>query len=538
MSEQHKPSSLSAQWADGRLLLLLLASINFLFHVLISPRYGSVPDELYYVDCARHLAWGYEDHPPLTVATAWLLAHTIGTSLYALRLLPALASGILVWITGALAREMGGRRFAQGLAAAAVMAAPVYMVVHHWLTTNAFETTLWMACAWCVVRATNRDDPRYWVWFGVLAGIALENKYSVLFFLLGIIVGLIATKERKFFRSKWFWLGVGVALLLFLPNFLWEAHRHFPFLEHERDARQSWGRGRHGYLGFLIVQALITNPVVAGLWAIGGAWLLRATAGRRYRILGITFVVELGTLMLLHGRDYYVTPIYPMVIAAGCVALESWTAINRRWLRPAYAGLVVLTGLLLAPVIVPVLSLPNYVKYQQALGVFMPKALWPTTKTPIPLYLGPEIGWEPMVRQVAAIYNALPPEQQKVTAIYATYYPEAAVIDFYGGQYGLPKAISPHQSFWLWGPREYDGSSMIILGSDAASESAHCASVKEMGRVDMPTPTEHYQILLCQGGTPDLQQRWPGLRNWFDGKPLKSQPMERQRRNRNNKWNS
>lgn len=517
-AETHKPAGLSAQWADGRLLVLLLAAFQFLLHVALSGRYARMVDELYYLDCARHLAWGYEDHPPLIAATAWLVAHTIGVSMYALRLLPAIASGVLVWLTGAMAREMGGRRFAQGLACVAVIAGPVYLWVDHWFTMNAFEPVLWMACAWCVLRAINREDARYWIWFGVLAGIALENKYSILFFLLGIIVGLVATKERRFLRSRWFWIGVAVALLIFLPNFLWEARRHFPFLEHEHDTRVSWGTSRHGYLGFLAVQAMITNPMVAIVWTIGGIWLLFARAGRRYRILGWTFIVELVTLMVLHGRDYYVTPIYPMVIAAGGVALEQWTATRQRWLRPTFVVLVVLTGAVLAPIMVPVLSVDQYIKYPETLGQFLPKALWPTNKTPIPLYLAAELGWDQLAPKVAAVYNALPPEQRAKTAIYATYYPEASAINFYGGAYGLPQAISPHQSFWDWGPGPYDGSSMIIVGSDVETEAPHCPVLKEVGAVAMPTPSENYQILLCEGGKPDLRERWPSLRNWYDGK--------------------
>jgi len=518
-----KPAGGTSWLADGRALVLLLAVLNVVFHILISGRYGAIPDELYYPDAGRHLAWGYVDFPPLIAFLGWLLEHSIGVSLYALRLLPAIASGVLVWVTGCLAHELGGRRFAQALAALAVMAAPVYMLVHHWFTMNAFEPILWMGCAWCVVRAINRDDPHYWVWFGLLAGIGLENKYSVLFFVLGILVGLIATKQRKFFRSPWFWLGVAVALLVFLPNFLWEAQRHFPFLENEREVRLSWGPSKHGYLGFMIVQVLITNPVVALLWMSGLVWLFVAKQGR-YRTLGWTMVVVIAVLMAMHGKDYYVTPVYPMAIAAGAVGLEGWTQSRRRWLRPLYAVVILLTGMLLAPVVVPVLSRQAYPEYAQALGHLLPKRMWQRpNKNAIPGYLAEEVGWDQLARQVAEVYNALPPEQRKVTAIYATYYREAVAIDYYGAQYELPKAISGHESFWDWGPGGYDGKSMIIVGSDLATEQPNFASVKQVGRVDLPSPLEHYQILLCEGGKVDLQQRWPGLRNWFQGKPLQPQ---------------
>ena len=197
-SEAAKPHS---RFTSGLAIVLYLALAKLLLHLLTATRYGIFRDEMYYVACSQHLAWGYVDHPPMNVFIAWFARHAFGDSLLGLRLLPAIAGAALVWMTGQLAREMGGDRFAQALAALAVIPVPIYLIMHHWLTMNAFEPLLWMGCLWCVVRAINRGEPRYWFWFGTLTGIGLETKYSIAFLVFGVFVGVLLGPERGFSRA-------------------------------------------------------------------------------------------------------------------------------------------------------------------------------------------------------------------------------------------------------------------------------------------------------------------------------------------------
>src|SRR5579872_5293643 len=193
--------------ASGETIVFCLAAAKLLFHLLTAARYGIFRDELYFLDCAKHLDWGFVDQPPLIAVLTWSVTQLIGQSLLALRLLPAIAGAALVWLTGKIAREMGGGPFAQALAALAVIVVPIYMVLQHWLTMNAFEPLIWMGCAWCVVRMINDEDPRYWVGFGLLAGVGLENKYSIVFFAAAMLIGLALTSERRLLNSRWLWLG-------------------------------------------------------------------------------------------------------------------------------------------------------------------------------------------------------------------------------------------------------------------------------------------------------------------------------------------
>src|SRR3954469_10287535 len=180
-----------------------IAAADLLFHLLIANRYGIFRDELYYLACSEHLDAGYVDQPPLIGFVVWLARHVFGESLLGLRLIPAAAGAATVWLTGKLARELGGGAFAPALAALAAFAAPIFLLMSHWLTMNAFEPLIWLSCAWCVVRAINREQPRYWLWFGILIGVGMENKYSTAFFAFAVAGALLLTLQRRFLTSKW-----------------------------------------------------------------------------------------------------------------------------------------------------------------------------------------------------------------------------------------------------------------------------------------------------------------------------------------------
>jgi len=324
-------------------VVLYLAAAKLLIHLSTSGRYGIFRDELYYLACAEHLDWGYVDQPPLIALIAWFARHVFGSSLIGLRLLPAIAGATLVWLTGTLARELGGGRFAQGMAALAVLIAPIFLVFGHWLTMNAFEPLIWLGAAWCVARAINTGRASFWLWFGVLIGLGLETKYSIVFFAFGIVMGLLLTEHRRFLKNRWIWLGALAALLIFLPNLLWLVKHDFPFLELMRNIRHSGRDVARGPLAFIADQAFIVNPILFPLWCGGLLWLFfggtrkwadplngptsRGLKGRgRYRIFGWTYLVMLVTFIVLKGKNYYLAPAYPILFAAGAVAFERITA--------------------------------------------------------------------------------------------------------------------------------------------------------------------------------------------------------------------
>ena len=507
------------RFSSGSAIVLYIAFGKLVLHLATANRYGIFRDEMYYWAGSMRMSWGYVDHPPLTVWIAWIARHIFGNSPLGVRLLPALAGAALVWLTGKLTQEMGGGRFALALAALAVVVVPIYLVMHHWLTDNAWEPLIWMGCVWLLVRTINTGNARYWIWFGILAGIGFENKYSIAFLLAGLLVGMILTPHRHFLKSRYLWLGALACAVIALPNFLWQVMNHFPFLELMHRVRMSSRDVVRGPVSFISDQAAILNPALFPLWAGGVLWLFvgQGHEKRRYRLLGWAFLVVLTTFIVLKAKNYYVAPIYPMLFAAGAIGLERITHGRRigDWARIIYVALVIAVGALLLPFSAPVLSPENYLRYQKTLGI-QPPAFENQRNGPLPQWYADEFGWTEMVEKVARVYNSLPPEERARTAIFSNGWGEAAAVDFYGPQFGLPMAISKHNSYWIWGPRDYDGSTVIILRSDGRDEPSLFESVESVGRVEHPYSRrdEYFDILLCRGLKKKLKDIWPGLKEF------------------------
>ena len=518
-----------SRFLAGPAIVLYLVAAKLLLHLSMVARYGIFRDEMYYLACSRHMAWGYVDHPPLTVWVAWFSRVVLGDSPLGVRLLPIIAGAAVVWLAGALAREMGGGRFAQGMAALAVFVVPIYLVAHTWLTDNVFEQLIWMVCIWLVLRAINTGDAHYWLWFGVAAGLGFENKYSIAFLLLGLLVGVLLTPHRHFLKDRYLWLGVLACALISLPNLLLQAHYHFPFLELMHNIRMSNRDVVRGPVAFIADQAMIMNPILFPLWVAGLIWLffgkhiqpadLRSDDSshdsKRYRLFGWTYLVVLTAFIALRAKNYYVAPIYPILFAAGAIGLERLAAGWRigTWARGVYVALVIAAGAVLMPFSVPILSPESFLRYQKALG-FQLSEIEHQQNGPLPQWYADEFGWQEMVEKVAQVYHSLPPAERARTAIFSNSWGEAAAVDFYGPRYGLPQAISKHNSYWMWGPRDYDGSTMIILRSDGRGDREHFQSVQAVGRVEHPYSRrdEWFDIYLCRGLEADLRDVWPKLK--------------------------
>jgi hypothetical protein len=501
-------------FAGATAIVLYIAAASFLAHMLTAGRYGYFRDELYYLACARHLAFGYVDQPPMIAIVTWLTVHTIGTSLHALHFLPALAGAATIWLTAMIARELGGGRFAQGVSALSVAVAGIYVIMAHLLTMNIFEPLFWMGCAYLVIRIVKTGNQKLWLWFGVLAGVGLENKYSMALFGFALVVGLLLTAERKAFRLPWIWLAGGIAFAIFLPNLIWNIQHHWPFIELMRNIRASGRDVIRGPVTFMGEQILMMSPLNFPIWLAGLLFLFFGRNGRRFRVLGWAFLVVVGITMVLHGKDYYSAPAYPMLLAAGAVVIERAARV-RHWLKPATVLALIVTTAPLFPMMIPVLPLETYVDYQQTLGLAPPASEKSHLTSPLPQYYSDELGWQEMTAAVAQAYDRLPLGLRSVTAIYAQNYGEAGAIDFFGPQYGLPNAICPHQTYYLWGPRQFTGLSMIVLGDTREHLEQYFGQVIRTGSFGVPYALEKGPIWICtQPRGWNLKQIWPKLKDW------------------------
>jgi hypothetical protein len=501
-----------------RTTLIVLVAAKLAVHLPLLARYGYFRDELYFLDCGRHLDWGYVDCAPLVGLYA-KIGLIFGGSLPAIRILPMLAGAALVALTILLARQLGGGRFAQAVAGLCSLVAPIYLGVAGYLSMNAVEPLFWMGCVYLLIRIIQSDNSRLWLWFGVLAGLGLENKHSTVFFGFAVVVALILTPLRREFAKRWIWLGAAVALLLFLPNLVWQAVNGFPTHELLSNVREIGKNVVLSPIDFVAQQALLVHPATLPIWLAG---LVSLMVGRlsRYRILGWIFLVFFGVMMALNAKNYYLSPIYPMLLAAGAVVVESWLAgwaltRDRLWTRFAVFGYLVVFGAVTAPMALPVLSPEGFVAYQEKLG-FGPPKTEVAHVGPLPQFYGDRFGWPELVEEVAEIYWSLPSEERARTGIYASNYGEAGAINQFGPDLGLPPAICAHQNHFFWGPPPFDGDTLIWLQWRREDLEQICGSVEKAGEHFHPwgMAEENRPIYICRDPIMTLSEGWSRLKHW------------------------
>ncbi len=463
------------------------------------------------------------DHPPLIPFLIRLSRLLLGDSLRSIRFIPALASSLLIVQTAAIARKLGGRRYALLLSAICALIAPQYLSNGSLLGTNCLEPILWMGCAYFAILAIQRNDPRYWLWFGVVAGIGLEEKYSIALFGLGLVVGLLLTEQRRVFLNKWIWLGGFAALLIFLPNVLWNIKYDWPFLQLIRAIR---AEGRDVVLGpfpYFFQQTLLVNPLTAPIWLVGFFALLFSMRLKPYRALGWCYVVCYTAFFVLHGKNYYLAPVYPMLLASGAVVIES--AIHRagnvsphcQGLKLAIVVVLLASGAHLAPVVVPVLSPDGFLAYTKYLPFKLPVMEHSHARVALPQWYSDQFGWKEIADEAAVAWNRIPAAERRDCGIFAQDYGQAGAIDFFGRRQGLPPALSGHQTYFLWGPRGYSGNCMIVLDDRREVLERLWEHVEYVGTsADNPYALEkQIDVFLCKGakfGT--LTLLWPELKRW------------------------
>lgn len=338
----------------------------------------------------------------------------------------------------------------------------------------------------------------------------------MLIFGFGMVLGLALTRDRRFFRSPWFWAGGLLAMIIFLPNLIWNINHHFPFLELQANIRRD---GRNVSLGawtFFLQETRAMLPLTLPIW-IGGLWFyLFAKAGKPYRTLGWACVGTFLVIYFLNPRIYYLWPAFPILMAGGSVLWESLLIKPRlRWLRIVYPAAMVVMSVVFAPMLLPVLPVETYIRYAAALHIESP-AIEKWQLGPLPQIYASEFGWEEMVATVAQVYQSLPPDVRPKTAIFAQNFGQAGAIDLMGAKYGLPHAISGHQNYFLWGPGDYTGESMIVMQGREETLKQLYSSVEWRAHVSHPysMPREHFDVFYCRELKQPIAQLWPSVKNW------------------------
>ncbi len=447
----------SATW-----LLIGLAGVCFVAHMLVAGNYGYFRDELYYIADGHHLQPGYVDQPALLGWLAALLRITVGDSLVAIHVIPALACALIIVVTGLVARELGGGRTAQLVAGIAALFCTDFMATGSIFSMDVLDQLWWALASLVLARLLRRDSPRLWLLFGLVAAMGFLTKLTILFFGLAVTLALVVTRERRHLRTRWPWLALGVACAGLLPYVIWNAANGWP----------TWDFYRHyrylstGPLAFFISQIGLMNPIAFPLAAAGLVFYFRKT-GVRYRLLGWTFAFVYLVFTVTRGKPYFLGPAYPILFAAGAVALEQVARRPRlAWIRPAYVTMLVLVGVLLAPVAMPILPPATFARVYGARA--------------FPQSLSDRFGWDSLTETVEKVYAGLPSEQRAHACVLASNYGEAGALSLLAAPGRLPQIISGHNNYYLWGPGTCTGKVLIVVGysqRDLQAARAYYASV-------------------------------------------------------------
>ena len=485
-------------------------------HAVANPHYGFFRDELYFIVCGFHPAWGYVDQPPLVPLLA-AASQLFGESLFLARVVPALFAAGSTYVICLIAIELGGGTFAQILAAVASFLSPVLMNFGMKISTDTPGLVLWPLAALAILRVLNRRDPRWWLVAGAALGLSFQAKYSVIFFAAALLMGLLATRQRQALRTGWCVAAAALAIAIALPNVLWQLHFQLPMLELLRNGQQQGKNIELSPADFIVAEFLITNPVLALVWAIGLFWLLWHPA---VRFLAWSFLALTMEMILLKAKHYYPANVYPILIAAGGVALEQWTE-KLKSLRPAIAGVAVVSGLVVVPYALPVLPVQIFIPYHRTIAplLHLDKARTERGRVgPLPQDWADMHGWPELTAAVAQVYAQLAPEERTEAVIFAQNYGEAAAIEFLGKRYGLPPVLSGHNQYYLWGTRGNSGEVLIVVGGDCGEEyglyrsSTHAATFTH----SLMRPFEsRLPIFVCRGLNQPLAEFWPRVKFYY-----------------------
>lgn len=481
--------------------LLGIALAIALLHLLTNSRYGFHRDELQVMSDSLHMDWGFVPYPPVDPFLAHIGMKLFGLSLVGLRLFSVIAQCLVIVVSGFMAYELGGGRLAQITTAIAVALSPLALFEGTEFQYTTYDHLWWVLIAYFSIRLLKSDDPRWCTAIGAAIGLGLQTKYTISFLICGVVAGIVLTSARRFLLSIWFWAGIALALLIFLPNLLWQVHHGFisyHFLQHihARDV----GQGRAN--GFISDQFLIcTNLIAAPLWIAGLIFYLR---DRRNRMLAWMYLVPLVLFIVGKGRGYYLGGAYPMLIAMGAVAGEHWLGslqpLRRKIAESAFLTLLIANGIFISTFIIPL----------TAGGPLQRFALEKNGD------LREEIGWDDLVKEIASVRDGLTSEQQKDFGVVVGNYGEQGAVEILGPAYRLPAPISGTNSAWIRGYPTPPPSILIVVGSSKDYAERTFTNCRLAGHNDNrmgihnEESSDHPDIFVC--GSP--AKPWPQF--WVD----------------------
>ena len=482
-------------------LLLFIALISTLCHLLVAGNYGYFLDELYTLACSRNVSLAFVDIPPVAPSLLALNTAVFGDSLFALHILPSVFSGVMVLLVGLMAKELGGKRLAMLLSGLAAAFVPVWMALGSLYTYDFLDQLTLVLLFFALIKLLKTENMKWWLVIGVIAGFGLMVKPSQVFFLAAMALALLLTKHRKMFLTKWPWLGASVAFVIILPAIIWQAANGFPIAEYWL-SYSSMKTVRVGAVEFILMQVIGVNPFLLPVWITGLCYFLFHKEGKRYRLLGVIFIILFLVFLATGAKMYMPIPAYAMLLAAGAIVIEKFASKKwRKALVAVFLCLLVITGVIQAPNFMPILPVDSLITYYDTVGRFFGAKsikLDNGGAMALPQYFYDRFEWDILVRDVAAAYNSLTEEQKKETVIVSQNYGWAGAVDQFGAAYGLPKAMCGQLNYYFFSLDNIASKSWIMIGESMSELQRVFGKVKVL-KVSLTRYRRPFQIpiYLC-----------------------------------------
>ncbi len=509
--------SIKSKLLSSNFILFYFALFKFLLLIFFAGNYGLFRDEFYYLECSKHLAFGYVDQQPLNAILLWISTSLFGESIIGIRIFSYLAGSITVIIGGLIAREFGGGKFSQILTAIVIIFSGVVLGGSSYYSMNSFDVLLSTITFLYVIRLLKTKNQKIWITIGVLIGIGLQNKLTFIFLGFGLIVGLLLTKERIYFKSKHFWFGMAISFLILLPNIIWQIFNGFPTVEFMRNAAL-YKNLSMSLPQFLLSSSLELNPGFVIFIITAFYFFFINKIGKIYKLIGFIFIIVLLVFAFNNGKAYYMGVFFPVMLASGAlgadILIEKYL---RNWVRTILLISLIPSMILVTPYAIPILNVESFLKFSDFTGI-KPGASERNTLGVLPQFFADRFGWKDMVKEVNKVYSTLSDEEKRQVVIFGQNYGEAGAINYFGTKYNLPEAISNHNNYWIWGyPENRSGEIFIIVGSTLEDNKKYFKNVKimESHYNKFGMPYENVDIFLARKPKGSIKKHWPKMKNFI-----------------------
>ena len=457
-------------------IILTVSLINFLIYIITTAffSYGIFRDELYYIACANRLDFGYVDHPPLSIAVLAFWKFLFGDSMFVIRLVPAIISSATIFTA-----RLGGGKIAVLISTVVLMLTPVFLGMNTIYSMNVFDYLFWITSAYIFLKIIQEENKRLWIILGIVLGLGLLNKTSMIWLCAGIFIGILLTPLRKELKSKYPYIAAAIALIIFSPFIIWNFTHDFAHLEFMRNAANR-KYGELTPISFILDQILILNPGSVLLWLSGIFFFFFSKTGKKYRAPGFIWLTTFVILVInWHSKGEYIAAGYQILFAGGAVMLEEWSLIrHREWIKYVVVVPLVLTGILIVPFARPLLPPEKFLEYQDFVGLKSP--VNEGIETTMPQFYSDMFGWEKMAKKVSDVYLTIPEKERETTVVYCNNYGKAGAVEYYSKKYPLPKVVCPHNNYWYWWDEVKNPTTIIIIGGNLED---HLSSLEQVDSV-------------------------------------------------------